>query len=124
MITGLLGTLLIGAGVLMVGAGVSVGAARPNIVLFISDDHGVRDCEPYGARDVRTPNLSRLAAEGMTFEAGFCASPTCTPSRSSIYTGLYPFRNGAHANHSWINEGVLTLPHYMKRLGYRVLLAG
>jgi arylsulfatase A-like enzyme len=98
--------------------------SQPHIVLFISDDHTARDCGPYGAADIRTPHLDQLAREGLTCDAAFCASPTCTPSRSAMYTGLFPFRNGAHANHSLIKDGIRTLPHYMHALGYRVIIAG
>lgn len=96
----------------------------PHIVLFISDDHSARDFGPYGATGVHTPNLDRLASEGLTCDAAFCASPTCAPSRSAMYTGLFPFRNGAHANHTLIRDGIRTLPHYMHSLGYRVIIAG
>ena len=99
-------------------------ADRPNIILFISDDHGWADSGCYGNSIVRTPNLERLATQGMRFTRAFAGSPTCTPSRSVMYTGLMPFRNGAHPNHSRIHPGIKTLPHYMKRLGYRVVLAG
>ena len=97
---------------------------RPQVVLFIADDFTWHDSEPYGAKDVRTPNLARLAREGMRFDAAFAASPTCTPSRSAIYTGMFPFRNGAHANHSLVREGIATWPQRMLSLGYRVVLAG
>src|SRR5204863_5133081 len=97
---------------------------RPHIVLFISDDHSASDSGPYGNSDVRTPNLDQLASEGLVFERAFCASPTCVPARCSIYTGLYPFRHGAHANHSLIHENVKTLPQYLAQLGYRVVIAG
>lgn len=97
---------------------------RPHIVLFISDDHSWHDCGPYGDRVVRTPQLDRLAREGMRFNLAFAASPTCSVSRSAIYTGLYPFRNGAHSNHSLVRDGLKTLPHYMQALGYRVVIAG
>jgi N-sulfoglucosamine sulfohydrolase len=96
----------------------------PHLVLFIADDLSWHDIGPYGAKDVRTPNLDRLATQSMRFDRAFATSPTCTPSRCSLFTGLYPFRNGAHANHSLIREGVATLPAYMKRLGYRVVIAG
>jgi N-sulfoglucosamine sulfohydrolase len=106
-------------------AGADTAAVRPpHIVLFISDDHTWNDCGPYGATDVRTPQLDRLARESMKFELAFAATPTCAPSRSAIYTGLYPFRNGAHANHALVNDGLDTLPHHLQQLGYRVVLAG
>lgn len=96
----------------------------PNIVLFIGDDLGVGDIAPYGNAVVRTPNLTELAGESLRFTRAFAASPTCSPSRSAIFTGLMPFRNGAHANHTGIREGTLSLPHYLGGLGYRVALAG
>ncbi len=102
----------------------AAAAARPNIVLFIADDCTWRDIGPCGATDVRTPNLDELATESMKFDRAFAASPTCSASRSALYTGLYPFRNGAHANHSLIKDGVKTLPVYFKELGYRVVIAG
>ncbi|HOA73516.1 MAG TPA: sulfatase [Phycisphaerae bacterium] len=97
---------------------------RPHIVLFIADDYSWHDCGAYGSTDVRTPHLDRLARESMRFEYAFAASPTCAPSRSAIYTGLYPFRNGAHANHSLIHDGVRTWPQHLQALGYRVVIAG
>lgn len=98
--------------------------AQPNVVLVIADDLTWNDIGPYGATDVKTPNLDTLRTESLKFDNAFSASPTCTPSRSAIYTGLYPLRNGAHANHSLIKDGTKTLPVYMKELGYRVVLAG
>src|SRR5687768_11138079 len=103
---------------------ISTAATRPHVVLFLADDFSWHDSGPYGNRDVRTPHLDRLAREGMRFDAAFAASPTCTPSRSALYTGLYPFRNGAHANHSLVHDEVRTMPHRLKELGYRVVLAG
>ena len=97
---------------------------RPHIVLFIGDDLTWHDIGPYGGKEVRTPNLDRLAGESVKFTHAVAASPTCTPSRSALFTGLYPFRNGAHANHSLVNEGVRTMADEMKGLGYRVVLAG
>jgi N-sulfoglucosamine sulfohydrolase len=107
----------------------SVGAAeRPNFVLFISDDHAAQDCGAYGARDVRTPNIDRLARQGLLFHNAFAGSPTCMPSRAVMFTGLMPFRNGAHANNlqeqSRCRREVRSLPHYLQELGYRVALAG
>lgn len=102
----------------------SSAQAAPHIVLFIGDDLTWHDIAPYGNTDVRTPHLDQLASESLTFRRAFSASPTCTPSRCALYTGLYPVRNGAHANHSLINDGIATLPVLMQKLGYRVVLAG
>lgn len=102
----------------------AMASAAPNFVLFIADDYSWHDAGPYGATDVRTPNLDRLAKEGATFNYAFAPSATCTPSRSAIFTGLYPFRNGAHTNHSLVNDDVRTLPQYFQALGYRVVIAG
>ena len=98
--------------------------APVNIVLFVADDLGANDIGPYGNRVVRTPNINRLANESLLFTCAFASSPTCSPSRASIYTGLMPFRNGAHANHAGIKDGVQTLPVYLNALGYRVSIAG
>lgn len=95
-----------------------------NIVLFVADDLGVNDIGPYGNPVVRTPNLGRLAGESLLFSQAFASSPTCSPSRASLHTGLMPFRNGAHANHTGIREGIRTLPAYLQPLGYRVAIAG
>jgi len=100
------------------------GGKRPDIVIFIADDLSWTDIGPNGSKDVRTPNIDRLAREGTRFARAFAASPTCTPSRSSLLTGDYPMRNGAHANHSNIFDTVRTLPAYLKALGYRVVVAG
>src|SRR5688572_16476324 len=75
--------------------GASAAASRPNIVIFIADDHGYLDSEVYGARDVRTPNMPRLAKAGMTFTHCFVVSPSCAPSRAAMLTGLMPARNAA-----------------------------
>lgn len=95
-----------------------------NIVLFVADDLGYSDIGPYGNSYIRTPNLDVLSKHSLKFNQAFAASPTCSPSRGSIYTGLYPFRNGAHANHTGIKEGVRTLPAYLQKLGYRAAIAG
>jgi N-sulfoglucosamine sulfohydrolase len=100
------------------------GAQRPDIVLFIADDLSREDVGAYGSPDARTPNMDAMAREGMRFNRAFASSPTCTVSRSSILTGDYPMRHGAHANHSAVKNGIETLPMYLQKLGYRVVIAG
>jgi N-sulfoglucosamine sulfohydrolase len=99
-------------------------AALPNIVVFISDDHGMLDSEPYGATDIRTPNLKLLAADGVKFTHAFAASPSCGPSRSALLTGLWPARNGAEPNHKPKRPEVPGLPKALKALGYEVAAIG
>ncbi len=95
----------------------------PDIVVYISDDHGIDFVGCYGNEDVQTPNIDVLAKEGMRFTRMFAASPTCAPSRSALYTGLYPARNGCMGNHTTCRSDITALPTYLRRLGYRVVLA-
>lgn len=97
---------------------------RPNIVLFLADDQSWFDNGCYGAKIVETPNIDRLAREGMRLTRAFTPTAMCSPSRSALYTGLYPHRNGCHRNHSKVEPGTKSLPHYLKASGYRVALAG
>ncbi|MDQ3621953.1 MAG: sulfatase [Verrucomicrobiota bacterium] len=96
----------------------------PNLVIFLADDQGVLDCSPYGAKDVRTPNLQHLADAGLTFDRAFVASPSCAPSRAALLTGLMPARNGAEANHSKPRPELKKLPAFLKELGYEVAAFG
>ena len=105
-------------------AGLSGAVTRPNIVLVMADDLTWNECEPYGSRQVRTPNLARFAREGLCFDRMFTATAMCAPTRQQLYTGIYPVRNGAYPNHSRIFDGIRTLPVYLRELGYRVGLAG
>jgi uncharacterized sulfatase len=91
--------------------------------MYLSDDHGVDFLGCYGNKDVRTPNIDTLAREGMLFTNMFAASPTCAPSRSVLWTGLYPARNGCMGNHTTCRDDITALPTYLRQLGYRVVLA-
>ncbi len=106
----------------------AIGSERandpPNIVLFVSDDHAQMDSGIYGNEIIKTPNIDRLAKEGMKFTEAYAITSTCVPSRASLFTGLGPHRHGSHENHSRIDEGIKTLPQYLSDLGYRVILAG
>ena len=97
---------------------------KPNVMLVIGDDMTWRDCEPYGNREVKTPNMTRLAREGMCFDAMFTATAMCAPTRQQLYTGMFPVRNGAYPNHSRVYDGVKSLVHYLRDLDYRVGLIG
>ena len=97
---------------------------RPNLLLFLADDMTYTDVGCFGNPDVRTPNIDRLAKQGLRLTRCYNSAPTCSPLRQSLFTGLYPVRNGAHPNHSRVHEGVKSLPHHLRPLGYRVGLVG
>ena len=101
---------------------------QPNIVLIISDYMGYHDIEPYGATDVRTPSLSRLASEGVTMTDFYAAAPVCGPSRAALFTGQYPARIGFEKNirtgADGLSSSIPSLPRWLKTAGYRTALFG
>lgn len=97
---------------------------RPNLVIFLADDLGYQDVTPAGDRNARTPNLAKLAGEGLTFGRAFVASPACAPSRAAMLTGMMPARNGAEANHDRVREDLRKLPAYLQAQGYQVVAFG
>ena len=99
-------------------------AAQPNIVVFISDDHSQLDSEAYGSTEVRTPNMAKLAEDGLKFTHAFIASPACGPSRTALLTGLWSARNGAEANHKAKRPEVPSLPVVLRNLGYEMAIIG
>lgn len=106
-------------------AGSSASAAdKPDMVIFLADDLGRLDCSPYGARDIRTPHMERLAQAGVTFDSAYVASPSCAPSRAALLTGLMPARNGAEPNHEKPRADVKKWPAYFQALGYEVAAFG
>src|SRR5271155_5236128 len=70
----------------------SFGAEKPNIVFILTDDQGYADLGCYGAKDVKTPNVDRIAQEGTRFTSFYVAQPVCTASRSALLTGCYSNR--------------------------------
>lgn len=89
--------------------GRSVGGKRPNIIMIITDQQRYDTIGALGYPYMETPNLDRLVAEGVTFTNCHVASPACTPSRASLFTGLYPHSTGIVANdyewrHTWAEQ--------------------
>lgn len=126
-------TVLAAAGLLMVGS-LPVSAAqpaRPNIVLILTDDLGYGDLGCYGATKIKTPNVDRLAAEGVRFTQGYAPSSTCTPSRFSLFTGEYAWRQKERKNSILdgdaplcIEPGRFTLPAMLRKAGYKTGVVG
>ena len=106
-------------------------ARKPNIVLIVADDLGYGDLGVYGQQEIRTPNLDRMAAEGLRFTDYYAGSTVCAPSRSSLMTGLHtghtPIRGnkevrpmGQHP----IADEVVTVAEVLKTAGYATGLIG
>lgn len=99
-----------------------------NVLLLISDDHG-KDMASYGNPVVQTPHLDSFAQEGIRFTNAFCTTPSCSASRSVIFTGMHNHRNGhfghAHDYHHFsLFEWVQPLPRMLKQSGYTTGLIG
>ena len=78
---------------------VAAPSPRPNIIFILADDYGIDGVGCYGSDVHKTPNIDRLAAEGIRFEACY-AEPLCAPSRALLMSGKYPFRTGVVSNMS------------------------
>ena len=97
---------------------------RPNFIVIFTDDQGYGDVGCYGAEGYATPNLDRMAAEGMRFTDFYVAGPVCTPSRSALMTGCYPKRLGlAHRvlfpySDTGLNPNEVTVAEVLKEAGY------
>ncbi len=107
----------------LLAAGSCLAKEKPNLLFIIADDCTFRDIGCYGGQ-ARTPNIDGLAKEGMRFTRCFQAAPMCSPTRHNLYTGLYPVKSGAYTNHTFANDDVKSIVHYLKPLGYRVALTG
>src|SRR5687767_12500195 len=97
---------------------------RPNLILIIGDDLSAEDCGPYGNKGVQTPNLDRLAREGMRFTRGFVTTSSCSPSRSSLITGKYPHNTDAEQLHWPLPGHHTTFVQLLKQAGYYTAAAG
>ncbi|XP_022438623.1 N-acetylgalactosamine-6-sulfatase isoform X6 [Delphinapterus leucas] len=119
------------------GLGVTGAPQPPNILLLLMDDMGWGDLGVYGEPSRETPNLDRMAAEGMLFPNFYTANPLCSPSRAALLTGRLPIRSGfyttnGHARNAYtpqeivggIPDSELLLPELLKEAGYTSKIVG
>jgi N-sulfoglucosamine sulfohydrolase len=119
----------IGAAALISDGAFARETNRPNIVLVVSDDHGLDALGCYGNPIIKTPNLDALAAEGVRLTNAFCTSASCSASRSVILSGLYNHANGQyghqHSYHHFISfSHIKSLPVMLAEAGYRTARIG
>jgi len=117
---------------LILALAAACAAPVPNFVVIFTDDHGQGDISAYGAPDVRTPHIDRLAAEGMTFTRMRANATVCSPSRAALLTGRHADRAGvpgvirSQPENSWgyLAPGIPTLADELKKAGYHSALVG
>jgi arylsulfatase A-like enzyme len=118
---------------LLAGAGVCAQSSdRPNIVLIVADDLGYSDVGFNGCSDIPTPNIDRIAAQGVRFDAGYVCFSVCSPSRAGMLTGRYPQRFGYERNVLYIPDDPAMglsrdeelFPGRLQQAGYRTTLLG
>jgi arylsulfatase A-like enzyme len=125
----LLTTLLLSPLAALHAADAPKPASKPNIIFILADDIGYGDFRCYGATKVKTPNVDRLASQGLRFTDGHSMASVCTPSRYSFLTGEYAFRKRGTGIASGV-EGLLiepgrtTVPSLLKRAGYATGIVG
>ncbi len=117
---------------LLLVADASVAADLPNIVLIVSDNQSQTLLGTYGNSEILTPNIDRLAAEGIKYKQAFSVSGVCSPTRATLLTGLLPSQTGVHValpthvdvDHWSAIEEFRNLPQTLKDAGYRTALVG
>jgi len=99
-------------------------AKAPNILILMADQMTPRVLSAYGGRVAKTPNIDRLAQEGVVFENAYCNSPLCAPSRYALMSGQLPSATGGYDNASEFPADTPTFAHYLRAAGYLTLLSG
>jgi arylsulfatase A-like enzyme len=108
----------------------AAAAPRPNILFFHADDLGYGDLGCFGSRDIRTPHLDRLAAQGARLTQHYVCAPSCSPSRAGLLTGCYPHRTGVTGvlreehDHTGMHPGLPTIAEILAGAGYHTALIG
>jgi len=116
--------LLLALGACHRSGSVPAPPGAPNMLIIVADDLTWSDLGATGSPDAKTPNIDRLAREGMQLQGMFSPAPMCSPARHALYTGLYPVRSGGYPNHSQVQKGTHSLFTYLRDAGYRVGLLG
>ncbi|MCK4886130.1 MAG: sulfatase-like hydrolase/transferase [Planctomycetes bacterium] len=97
---------------------------RPNILFIMSDDHAAHAISCYGSRINKTPNIDRIAEQGMRFNNCFCTNSICGPSRAVILTGKYSHKNGFMKNGDKFDSGQQSFPKLLGQAGYQTAMIG
>jgi arylsulfatase A-like enzyme len=97
---------------------------RPNIIYIMSDDHDADAISAYNKSLIQTPNIDRLAKEGMLFKRAFTGNAICGPSRATLLTGKHSHKNGFRDNRSRFDSSQVTFPKLLQQAGYQTAVIG
>ena len=97
---------------------------KPNIIFIMSDDHAVKAISAYSNKLIKTPNIDRLAKEGMIFNRGYVTNSLCAPSRAAMLTGKYSSKNGLRDNRDEFDGSQQTFPKLLRKAGYQTSIIG
>ncbi|MDO7677416.1 MAG: sulfatase-like hydrolase/transferase, partial [Pirellulales bacterium] len=97
---------------------------RPNILFIFTDDHAISAISAYGSKLIQTPNIDRIAREGMLFKNCFVTNSICGPSRAVILTGRHSHENGFIDNQSRFDGSQTTFPKLLQKVGYQTAIIG
>lgn len=97
---------------------------RPNIIYIMSDDHAEQAISCYGSKLIKTPNIDRIAKEGVRFENSFVTNSICGPSRACLLTGKYSHKNGFKDHRDKFDGSQQTFPKILRTAGYQTAIVG
>lgn len=123
-IAGLLITLIVSGCIKKENAETGQLKKRPNIIFIMTDDHGYQAISAYGSKLIETPNIDRLAKEGMLFREAFVTNSLCAPSRAVILTGKFSHLNGLRDNRQKFDSAQQTFPKLLQDAGYETAMFG
>src|SRR5689334_12959533 len=101
-----------------------MAAKPPSFLILMADQLTPWALPAYGHRVVKAPHIDALAAEGVVFDAAYCNSPLCAPSRYAFLSGQLPSRTGGYDNAAEFPADIPTFAHYLRRAGYNTVLSG
>ncbi|MBV9521567.1 MAG: sulfatase-like hydrolase/transferase, partial [Alphaproteobacteria bacterium] len=99
-------------------------ARRPNILILMADQMAAAALPVYGHKIVKAPHIAALADAGVVFDAAYCNSPLCAPSRYAFLSGQLPSKTGGFDNAAEFPADVPTFAHHLRRAGYETVLSG
>lgn len=103
---------------------ISYGQPKPNILYIMSDDHDADAISAYSKKFIQTPNMDRLANEGIKFTHAFVGNSICSPARATLLTGQHSHKNGVKDNRTSFDSSKITLPKLLQQSGYQTALIG